>query len=224
MNIDPSPAPSPPPPQPAATVEWPQVLSAQPRAYAPGDLVGADASDESLIRIVSGWAYEGRATADRRQVFAFLLPGDDGLAPSRPCVETGAVVALTRLDVLEATVTSGDLSRPSRADLIAPVLERDLSRLREQAVRLGLMSAQARIADLFLDLHRRLSAVGHVRRDSFHTPLTQDLIASALGLSVVHVNRSLQRMRHGQLLTVQSGRVTVHDLRAMIEMAGRTPP
>lgn len=209
-------------PEPTQRTEWvhgPQIRSS---SYLAGARVDFGATSAILLRISAGWAYEVRTLpADRRQVFCLLLPGDDVFMPARPHADD-SLVALTRLEVRAGEAsTLVDDGAPELREAIADILSVEIARLREQAVRLGLLDAQARIAHLLLDLHRRLAVLGMVQRDSFRTPLTQDLLASVLGLSVVHINRSLQRLRSQGLITIQSGRVTLHDLPVLAKMAGR---
>ena len=44
---------------------------------------------------------------------------------------------------------------------------------------------------------------------SFHLPLTQDLLADALGLTAIHVNRTLRTLREDNFLKVEDKRITI---------------
>jgi DNA-binding Lrp family transcriptional regulator len=57
----------------------------------------------------------------------------------------------------------------------------------------------------------RLEAVGLSRNGSYDLPVTQSELADALGLSAVHVNRTLQTLRSERLITLQGGKVTIED-------------
>jgi len=59
------------------------------------------------------------------------------------------------------------------------------------------------------ELAARLEIVGLVERDTFHVPFTQRNMADACGLSIVHVNRTLQELRHRGLITWQGKTVTI---------------
>jgi DNA-binding transcriptional regulator LsrR (DeoR family) len=50
-------------------------------------------------------------------------------------------------------------------------------------------------------------------------PLTQELIADALGLSVPHVNRTLRQLREDGLVTIEEQRVSINDIDAMSALA-----
>ena len=65
--------------------------------------------------------------------------------------------------------------------------------------------------NLLLELYDRLDAIGLVKENTFRIPLTQEIFADALGLSVVHINRTLQQLRREGMLTVGRGTVTLHQ-------------
>ena len=69
----------------------------------------------------------------------------------------------------------------------------------------------------------RLQSIGLADEQSFKIPLTQELLADALGLSIPHVNRVLRRLREDQLVVVEDQRVTVKDMDALAELADFEP-
>jgi CRP-like cAMP-binding protein len=71
-----------------------------------------------------------------------------------------------------------------------------------------------------MELAERLSLIGAASKTEFECPLNQYVLADALGLSAIHVNRVLRQLRERDLLTVQRGRVTIGDLRGLRELAG----
>jgi CRP-like cAMP-binding protein len=87
----------------------------------------------------------------------------------------------------------------------------DGSVFREWIVSLGRRSAYARVAHLFCEALVRLRAVGVVEGCEFDLPLTQGDLADVFGLSIVHVNRVMQRLRAEGLLGMRGGRVAIHD-------------
>ena len=82
-------------------------------------------------------------------------------------------------------------------------------RLLDQVVRLGQQTAVERVVTLMLDIHDRLGAVGMAEIDSFDMPLTNEQLASMLGLSLVHVNRTLQQLRQEGLADIRSGKAVL---------------
>jgi CRP-like cAMP-binding protein len=87
----------------------------------------------------------------------------------------------------------------------------DAAVFREWMVGIGRRSAQARVAHLLCELVRRMQAAGLAHGYSVQLPLTQEEVGDALGLSVVHVNRVLQRLRGEGLITWESRVLTVED-------------
>jgi CRP-like cAMP-binding protein len=159
--------------------------------------------------ILSGWACRQRVLPDgRRQIFSFLLPGD-GFGLSRragPELSTiGAVTALETVDaepVLEA-VQAG--KAPGLARAVASIEPLEQIQLFDHMVRLGRQTAYERVAHFLLELQRRLELVGLGDSQRFPLPLTQEILADALGLSIVHVNRTLQQLRRERLIELRSG-------------------
>lgn len=82
---------------------------------------------------------------------------------------------------------------------------------REWELSLGRRSALARAAALFLELRERLALVGLADEHGYELPLTQVTLAECLGLTAVHVNRTLRELREGGLLTFADRRVRIHD-------------
>jgi len=170
--------------------------------------------------LVSGWACLAHSLRDgRRQIIAFLLAGDgvgfDLLTRPQPAIE---LVALTPLKVRYAQPGSLLLTdRLGRA--FAGAAADQQSRLVGHLVRLGRQTAYERMAHLLLELHGRLSEIGEARGDSFHLPVKQEVLADALGLSLVHVNRTLQQMRRDGLIDLRGALVTLVD-RENLQLAG----
>jgi transcription initiation factor IIE alpha subunit len=54
-------------------------------------------------------------------------------------------------------------------------------------------------------------------------PVTQTVMAEAVGLSIVHVNRTLQELRDANLLTFENGRLEILDWKKLVRLAGFDP-
>lgn len=169
--------------------------------------------------LLSGWACLAHSLSDgRRQILGFLLPGDgvgfDLLTRSQRSVEA---LAMTTLKVRYASPDfafgGGRLGRA-----FAGAAAAQQARMISQMVRLGQQTAHERMAHLLLELHGRLAEIGDTRGDSFHLPIKQEVLADALGLSLVHINRILQQMRRDRLIDMHAGQVTLLD-RARLEAA-----
>ena len=76
----------------------------------------------------------------------------------------------------------------------------------EHLVNIGRRSAIERTAHFFMELAERLSLIGLATEAEFKCPLSQFVLADALGLTSIHVNRVLRHLREQNLLTLRKGR------------------
>jgi CRP-like cAMP-binding protein len=205
-------------------------LPRQTRKYAAREEVCSEGRMSAPRVLLSGWACRQRLLGDgRRQIVNFLLPGDPCVPLERPAVVAHcSVVALTPVVVadakaLELAVNVNSASYPglTRAVRLLTVSEGLL--LQDQVVRLGRQTAYERMVHLLLELRGRLSVVKLVVDNVFPLPLTQEILADALGLSIVHVNRTLQQIRRDGMLEFRGGNVTILDLPMMQAVADWVP-
>jgi CRP-like cAMP-binding protein len=188
--------------------------------YPAAAVVSSVAPTPRVKWILSGWACEMRVLPDgRRQIFSFGIPGDPVLSRPANSANPYAVVALTNVecvDVAQTLVRAKDGERTEIWKAMNQALGLAQERRYEDIIRLGRRSALQRLADLLLELHDRLEHIGMVDGRGFYLPVTQEHLADALGLSVVHVNRSLKTLRLNGMATFRFGRVTNFD-RARLE-------
>ena len=90
----------------------------------------------------------------------------------------------------------------------------------EHLVSIGRRSALERTAHLVLELYDRLQLVGLADGDEFDCPLNQYIMADALGLSTIHVNRVLRTLRDRSLMTFRDHRMIIHDFAGLKSLAG----
>lgn len=182
--------------------------------YVPGATVRSGLHAPRRLIVVSGWACENRILSDgRRQIFAFVLPGDAVDLQTAADVGRRALIALTHLELVDAGVVASGGSREAVA--ASQAVERAIrareDRLFDQMVRIGRLTAKERVLNLLLELYDRLEAVGMVKEHTFRIPVTQEMFADTLGLSIVHINRTLQQLRREGLITLRAGAVTLHN-------------
>jgi CRP-like cAMP-binding protein len=169
---------------------------------------------DQLTLLVSGWAAEAVQLEDgRRQIVDLLAPGDI----LSPALLQGELVVLTSGSAAEFRLVGGGAEEAEHglADLLEAQRRTREGRLMEAVVNLGRRSAYERLAHLLLAAHDRLLDVGMAQPDSFHFPLTQETLADTLGLSIVHVNRTLQLLRGEGRLVLQSGRAAFSNRQAL---------
>lgn len=194
---------------------------ARARAYHPPVelLVEGQRITETLL-LLDGWAARVRNLADgRRAIMNFLLPGDlIGNCDHDHPIAASTVVALTRVAVCPA---------PPRGQ--SPALDRayKLSRATEEAyllaqiTRLSRLNAHDRLADLLLELLERLGAAGLAPNGRYDFPMTQEIVGDALGLSTVHVNRTLQQVRRDSGIAWSGRRVHIAEPDVLRQAIGR---
>ncbi|ANM11515.1 Crp family transcriptional regulator protein [Rhizobium sp. N541] len=94
---------------------------------------------------------------------------------------------------------------------------------REWIVAMGRRSKRAHIAHLVCELFVRLQVVKRTRGESFQFPLTQIEMADVLGVSVVHLNKTLQALRREGVFTWENRTITIVDWERLQEIAEFDP-
>ena len=176
-----------------------------------------DALHESLM-LFSGWMARAKDLPSGQRQYAELhVPGDfadlhsyslkrldHDVISFTPCVV--GVVPHERLD--EMTQKFPHLTR-----IYWFQTNLDAAIHREWTLSMGRRTAVARMAHLFCELLIRLDIVGMTTgRLSYDFPLTQIELGECLGLTGVHVNRTLQDLRRQGLIQLESRRVEILDL------------
>jgi CRP-like cAMP-binding protein len=178
--------------------------------------------------LVAGYACRSKATLKgRRQILSFHIPGEI------PDLQS---LYLTTMDHTLQTITPcrvGFIPHEALRDLcarqprIAGALWRETrinaAIFREWMIGIGRRSAHARIAHFLCEFLVRMQAVGLAEDHACELPFTQAEIGNALGLSTVHVNRTLQELRGAGLITLRRGALTVTDWDGLTE-AGEFDP
>jgi CRP-like cAMP-binding protein len=173
------------------------------------DLVLAGQRTAGPLLVLDGWLGRVQLFSDgRRQILSFLLPGDviQEASTFQP-VAPSTITALCDAVVCPAPRTeSGGLQEAYAASAAL-----DEIHLLRQIARLGRMSAYERSQDWFSEMHGRLLLAGCAGPESFPMPLTQEMLADALGLTSVHVNRTVQAMRRDGVLEWRNGAVRLRQ-------------
>ena len=192
------------------------------------DIITEGRSYGSIFIIMEGNAIRYRILHDgRRQIVNIVLPGDivgalgyfteSSLYSTKALTEVVvAAVPFARLNALHET-------HPRLVTKIFWWFSCESTIYAEHLVDLGRRSALERVAHFLLELLTRLQSIGLADEQSFKIPLTQELLADALGLSIPHVNRVLRRLREDQLVVVEDQRVTDKDMDALAELADFEP-
>lgn len=198
-------------------------------AVEPGTQILMEGSNSpQLYTVLEGMGTRYKTLADgRRQVINFLFPGDFiGLQAGVMGEMKHSVEARTKMVL--CVFNRGDIwnvfkSHPDRSfDLtwIAAVEEHFLG---ETLITVGQRDAGQRVAWALLRIHYRLRAVGLEQGGTVPLAFRQQDLADALGLSLVHTNKTLARLRERKLASWVNGNLSIFDRKALAEYAG-TPP
>ena len=179
---------------------------------------------DALFVLISGISIRYRILHDgRRQILNISLPGDlIGFPSSFFEKALYSVTALT--DCVVSPVPFGTLfglfdRHPRLAAAIFWSFACEAAMYAEHLIDVGRRSALERVAHFLLELLTRLKIIGLADERSFWLPLTQELIADALGLSVPHVNRTLRQLRDDGLVRIEGHIVIVEDVEALSALA-----
>lgn len=175
--------------------------------------------------IVSGWACRSRLLADgRRQILGFLLPGDVvGMCRQPDPIAVSAVSAITAVTICDAPMVEGQRGEGGLAAAYAISAALEEAYLLNHITRLGRQTAYERLAHLMLEFWERLGQAGIAVGNRFQMPLTQEYLGDTLGLTSVHINRTLQQLRREHMLEAANGFVTLLEPDALAAVADYKP-
>ena len=205
------------------------MLTTHSRHYAAGRLIKSDADESHAIYVVmDGWASIFKSMPEgQTQIIDFGLPGDffDLTAVD------GVTVAMGLETVTDATIAAVPLAEwlaleravPQLAQVNTKETAAIRTRIAERMLRLGRGKADERLAYAFLEMGVRTGAMRDDTMNCYHMPVTQQQIGELMGLTAVHVCRTLRRMaRQGLVSTADHIDLCICDRAALEDLAGIT--
>ena len=200
----------------------------QVRVHPAGDvLVRAGAPVGNSTLLLDGLiSREFQLPDGKRQIVALHVPGDFVDLHSLLLKKLDHdVVALS--DVRVALFPHEGLrhiteTRPHLTRMLWLLTTIDAAVHREWTARLG-HPALIRVAQLLCELYERLTIVGGASEQGFPLQLTQADIADMTGLTAVHVNRTLRRLREAGLAIVRSGYASIPAADRLAAFCGFDP-
>ena len=180
------------------------------------DLVRDGTRPSACTLVMEGFACRYKMLPDGgRQIMSFLIPGDicdlqsfilEKMDHSIGALGACKVGSIPHSVVREITEKYPRIARAFWKDTLI-----EASVFREWLVNLGRRPAYPRVAHVLCEIMVRLDAVGLAHNGSCRLPITQVELSDAMGLSVVHVNRTLQRLRAEGLIDLDGKLLTIRD-------------
>ena len=189
-------------------------------------LISEGEEHDFVYRLRKGWAGRARTLPDgRTQYILIFLPGDLFAVKSMFVRQhPDAIEALS--DAVVEQVHQKELRKSFENDseialrCIWQVVEEE-RRLHSWVVGIGRGAVSERIAYLLLQFRFRLANCGAIERDAltFEVPMTQQQLADFLGISLVHLNKSLMKLREDGLISLRARTFTINDLASLGKVA-----
>jgi CRP-like cAMP-binding protein len=188
------------------------------------ELIRQGETEPRLMTLYAGWAFRTKTLSDgRRQILNFLLPGDligmqeIGAEASPHGVETLTDVEICVLD--RGKLWDLFTNHPSLAFDATWLTAQEERLVDEQLLTVGRRFAGERVAALLIDLYRRAENLELLKDGVLEVPLTQQHIADALGMSLIHTHRTLRHLEKLGLFRFERRRIHLLNPRAIEIMA-----
>lgn len=189
------------------------------------DLIREGDRPGPVFVVLEGWACRYKVLPNgSRQVMAFMMPGDccdlhinilDHMDHSIQTI-TPASIATVSGEAMENLLDAHP--RIARAMYSAQLI--DEGTLRAWIVSMGRRSSIERVAHLMCELWLRARNIGLTSADDLVMPLSQAMLADALGMTPVHINRVLKALRFAGAMTLQRGSLQIADTAKLAQIAG----
>jgi len=189
-----------------------------------GEIIAAGQDQAELYTLYAGWAIRCKTLPDgRRQILNILLPGDlIGLQGAMFEATAYSVEALTEVQLCllpRRKMWSLFENMPELAFDVTWLGSREESIVDENLTSTGQRTAAERIAALIIQLYKRLNVLGMVVNGAMPFPLTQQHIADTLGLSLVHTNKSLAKLRKLGMFSQTNSTLLLSNPKALESLA-----
>ena len=202
------------------------VATSQSQLYGPRqDLIREGDQPGPVLVILEGWAFRYKVLpSGSRQIMAFMMPGDacdlniGMLAEMDHSIQTVTQAKIVKIESRAMDELMIAHPRIARAMYVAQLV--DESTLRAWIVSLGRRSSAERAAHLLLELYIRAIRAGIANGNEMELPLSQAVLADALGMTPVHVNRVLQDFRRSGAVELRRGILRINDPAALTQISG----
>lgn len=190
-----------------------------------GDIIrGKNDPTQDLYVMSSGWAYLAvNHDKDVRSIFDIKLNGDfSGITEISFEKSLYDLVALTDVDICpfpKENLQTVFHKSERLCHTFYTILSREQSILYERIASLGRRTALEKIAHFILEVAVRLEMIGHDVRDTFSFPIKQDQMADLMGLSAIHINRSMNELKNNGYISYERGHIKILNKERMFTLS-----
>jgi CRP-like cAMP-binding protein len=189
------------------------------------DLIREGDRPGPVFVMLDGWACRYKILpSGTRQVLAFLMPGDACdlhvglLAEMDHSIQT---IVPSVVATIEREEMDGIMERhPSVAKAMYVAQMVDEGTMRAWITCIGRRSSSERVAHLMCELYIRARNIGLTEEAALELPMSQMMLADALGMTPVHINRVLKTFRLVAAMAVRRGHLQIVDVAKLIQIAG----
>ncbi len=192
------------------------------------DLVVDGAEYHSLCFVSDGYAMRYKLLRNgKRQILNVILPGDViGFPVSFFDRSLYSVVAISDLRFNVCTIDAYAklcFERPQFGLALSWLAVQEAAIYAERIVDIGRRTPVERLAHFLLEIHSRLLLVNLAEKTRFNLPISQEIMADALGLSVPHLNRVMQQLRKEKLISTHQHVVEFLNIKSLQTFAHYQP-
>lgn len=189
------------------------------------DLIREGDRPGPVFVVLDGWACRYKILpSGTRQITSFMLPGDscdlhvDILAEMDHSIQTITPASIATISRSSMDEMMNGSPRIARALYCSQLI--DEATLRAWIVSMGRRSSVERVAHLMCELYLRLRGAEGADGGAVELPVSQLLFADALGMTPVHINRVLRRLREAGIMEISRRSLRVVDPAGLVRVAG----
>lgn len=189
------------------------------------DLIREGDRPGPVFVILEGWACRYKILPSGiRQVLAYLMPGDSCdlhiglLAEMDHNIQTITPARVATIERAEIDSLVDRHPRIAKALYVAQLI--DEGTMRAWITSMGRRTSIERVAHLMCELYLRARNIGLTTETQLELPLSQLLLADSLGMTPVHLNRVLKKLRMSGAMTLKRGSLMIVDPVMLTEIAG----
>lgn len=198
-------------------------------------LIHEGQEDGPLYTLLQGWAFRYKTLTDgRRQILSFLLSGDFiGVQQKMGDAAAHGVETLTSVSLCvfpRDALWEIHRRSPTMGFNVTWLTAHEESLVDDTLLSVGRRTAEERLASALVLLFKRAAALqSDAGKEGVIWPITQQHLADALGLSLVHTNKTMRKLEKRGLHVIKDGRLHLRDVKALARLAdlygdGHPPP